>query len=257
MDCTVVRLRQDDKGWVIRTTEDTVTAATVVVATGANPRPRIPHFRSPLSADIVQMHSGEYRNPEALPDGDVLVVGAGTSGAQIALELSRTHAVRIAGRPTPHVPDLVLRRAGAAYWFLVDSVLTRDTPVGRKAAQGFMTRGAPLISVSMKDLTDAGVTPVGRVVDVVDGGLGLADGPTVHPATVLWATGYRPDFGWIDQLACDPYGWPLQRRGVAQGAPGLFFLGVPFQYAQTSALIGGVGRDASYIADRITGGDGC
>lgn len=249
--CEALAMRRNERGWVVTTSGGTLTAAAVVVATGTNPRPSVPAFAGALAPEIVQLHSAEYRSPVALPDGEVLVVGAGTSGAQIALELAGTHPVTIAGRPTVHIPDAVLRHAGGAYWFLVHRVLTRNTPPGRKAAAGFTRRGAPLISVSMGQLRDAGVSSAGRVRAVTGGWPVLADGTTVHPSVVVWATGYRPDYDWIDTLACAPDGWPVHRRGVAVGAPGLYFLGIPFQYALTSGLIGGVGRDARYIADRI------
>ncbi|HZK58915.1 MAG TPA: NAD(P)/FAD-dependent oxidoreductase [Cryobacterium sp.] len=234
---------------------ENVLANNVIVATGTNAAPRVPPFAADLDDGIPQLHSSEYRNPGQVPPGDVLVVGAGTSGSEIALELAGSHRVFIAGRPTVHVPDVFLQGAvGGLYWRFVNSVLTRDTPMGRKAAAGFEKRGAPLIRISMDRLDAVGVTRLPRVEGVARGRPVVAGGRRLGVAGVIWATGYRPELGWIDGLPLGSGGWPEQERGVVTGMPGLYFLGIPFQYALTSGLIGGVGRDAAYIADRIAAG---
>jgi putative flavoprotein involved in K+ transport len=230
-------------------------ARNVVVASGATRVPAVPGFASGLDADIRQLHSDEYRNPESISPGPVLVVGAGTSGAEIALELAhelaQTHPVFLAGRPTPHVPDAVFRLAGGLYWAFVNGVLTRATPIGRKVARGFHSRGAPLIRISMKQVEAAGVQRLPRITGVTDG-QPIADGAAVpRPATVIWATGYRPGLDWIAGLPLDEHGLPVTRRGVVESMPGLFFVGMPFQYALTSQLLGGVGRDAGWVVGRI------
>ncbi|WP_245570961.1 NAD(P)-binding domain-containing protein [Glaciibacter superstes] len=181
------------------------------------------------------------------------MVGAGTSGAEIALELANDgfHRVTLAGRPTVHVPNVVLERAGALYWWFVDSVLTTSTLPGRKAAAGFHRRGAPLIRISMKQLSNAGAALLPRIDRVESGLPTLADGSQIGAQTIIWATGYRPDYQWITGLETDSLGWPLHDRGVSASSPGLYFAGIPFQYALTSGLIGGVGRDAAYVANLI------
>ena len=191
----------------------------------------------------------------------MLVVGAGTSGAELALELAASHRVFLAGRPTPHIPDPVLRYAGGAYWQFIHSVLTLRTPVGRKVAAGFHQRGAPLIRISTQDLDRAGVTRVPRLtgtwagLPTFDGGTPDGGTPpgagTANVRTVVWATGYRPDLDWIDGLKLAPSGWPDTDRGAVPGTPGLYFVGMPFQYALTSGLIGGVGRDAAHVVKQI------
>ena len=253
---TVTALSRTDDGFALATTAGPMTARQVVVAGGPNRLPRVPDLSHELHPGIRQLHSSEYRNPSQLPAGDVLVVGAGTSGAQIALELAATRRVTIAGRPTVHIPDAVFRYAGGAYWWLVSNVLTVDTPPGRRVAAGFGKRGAPLISVSMRQLDAAGVTRVPRITDVrggrpVAGEAGPVWPPTESAATVIWATGYRPDLRWLPALRVNDDGLPVTRRGVVDDVPGLYFVGMPFQYALTSGLIGGVGRDAAFIADRV------
>lgn len=249
------RLASDGDRWMLETDRGRISARRAVIATGTNAVPSLPAFALDLAPGIRQLHSAEYRNPDLVPPGEVLVVGAGTSGAEIALELARSgsHRVVIAGRPTAHVPDLILNRAGSLYWWLVDSVLTRDTPPGRRAAAAFHSRGAPLIRISIRQLQNVGVEQLPRVDRVEDGAPVLSDGRRVDPGTVIWATGYRPNYEWIAGLATDADGWPLHIRGVSPSSPGLYFVGIPFQHALTSGLLGGVGRDARYVAERIAG----
>ena len=244
----VERVSAGSDGFLLDTTAGPLTARRVVIAVGSNQHPMIPGFSRDLDPGIAQLHSAEYRAPASVGRGPVLVVGAGTSGMQLAIELADTHPVTIAGRPTAHVPDVVLRRAPAAYWAFANSVLTRSTPIGRKVAGVFHDRGAPLIGISVRDLDRAGVRRVGRIAAVASGRPVSEGGEPIETETVLWATGYRPDFSWIDGIAVDGHGWPITRRGVVEGMPGLYFLGLPFQYALTSGLIGGVGRDAAYLA---------
>ncbi|BDZ43724.1 hypothetical protein GCM10025865_30230 [Paraoerskovia sediminicola] len=235
----------------VGTSAGTLTAESVVIATGANTTPSRPDFAAELDAEIHQLHAGEYRSPSSVAPGPVLVVGAGASGVEIALELAASHPTYLAGRPTPHIPAAVFTLAGGAYWAFVNGVLTTSTPIGRRASSTFHARGGPLIGTSMKEVVGAGVIPLPRLTGV-QGGLPVADGAVVPPPkTVIWATGYRPDLGWIDGLERDRYGLPVTDRGVVESAPGLYFVGMPFQYGLTSGLIGGVGRDADYVAGRI------
>ena len=234
----------------IRSDHGVLTAGSVVVATGANRIPRVPDFASDARPAIQQMHAADYRSPASVPPGDVLVVGSGTSGIQIAVELAATHSVTIAGRPTPRVPAVLYRRFARPYWWYLSSVLTLDTPVGRQAARHFHDRGAPLVGIRRDALVSAGVTRVDRISGFVDGDP-MAGGVRLTPSTIIWATGYQPRFDWISGLDVDDRGWPVTRRGVVAALPGLYLVGMPFQYGLTSATVGGVGRDARYIADRV------
>ena len=205
-----------------------------------------------LDADIRQLHSSEYRNPGSVAPGTVLVVGAGTSGAEIALELAATHPTFLAGRPTVHIPNALLAVAGELYWNFIYRVLTIATPIGRRVAPKFHSRGAPLIRVSMKKVEAAGVTLLPRITGVVDGVPVVAGASVPRPTTVIWATGYRPGLEWIDSLPHDSGGLPVAPRGVVASMSGLYFVGMPFQYGLTSQLLGGVGRDAGYVVGRIS-----
>lgn len=274
-DLHVESVRRAGGQFEVRTSEGTLHARTVVAAPGHTTIPRIPALAEKLDPGITQLHSSRYHGPGALPAGDVVVVGAGTSGAQIALELAGARpagTVYLAGSPTAHIPDAVFRFAGPVYWRLVNSLLTLDTKPGRKAAAGFHDRGSPLIQVSMRDVERAGVVRLPRFTGVADGqpmfngGDASADAGnrdrsrdrsragTAKPhnvRTIIWATGYRPEFDWIEDLPRDAYGWPATVRGAVPELPGLYFVGMPFQYALTSGLIGGMGRDAAHVVAQL------
>lgn len=127
------------------------------------------------------------------------------------------------------------------------------TPIGRKVQPKVRSQGAPLIHVSVADLDRAGVERLPRVAGAQDGKPVLEDGRVLEVTSIVWATGYRPDFSWIDFPVADASGWPSGDRGVSDTAPGLYFVGMPFQFGLTSGLIGGVGRDAAHVAARIAG----
>lgn len=244
----VLTLARQADGYVLHTTDGDLRARSVIVATGPNTRPRIPAASAALDPAIVQLHSSAYRNPDRLPEGAVVVVGAGTSGAEIALELARSgRRTYLAGRPTAHLPDALFRFAGPVYWSFVNHVLTLDTPLGRKVAARFHERGAPLIGISLDDLTRAGVTMLPRLSGAVDGKPDFGGVLVGAPDAVVWATGFVPDLDWLPELRLDGHGLPVTRRGVVPEMPGLGVLGFPFQYSLTSGLIGGVGRDAAHV----------
>ena len=134
---------------------------------------------------------------------------------------------------------------------MLSHVLSLRTPIGRKARDQLSNRGLPLARVRRADLVRAGVERVPRVTGVRDGRPTLADGTTLDPANVVWCTGFGPDLGWIDLPILGPDGQPRHERGVVRSEPGLYFVGLFFQSAGTSSLIGGVGRDARHIARHI------
>ncbi len=246
--------REGDR-YVVMVGDSTYEASNVVIATGACQIPRVPGFASELRPSITQLHSSQYKSPAQLRDGDVLIVGTGNSGAEIGLELSRSRHVWLAGSNHREIP---FRHGGfgAAFAlplvrFLGTYVLTVDTPVGRKAQPQFLRSGAPLIRVKLKDLVAAGVERVPRVVGVTDG-LPLVDGDrAIDVANVIWCTGFKTDFDWVHLPAFGDDGRPIQYRGVVPSLPGLYFMGLEFQYAATSGVLPGIVRDARYVARHI------
>ena len=252
----VDRLRRDGGRYIIDAGARRFSAAHVVVATGANQTPRRPAFADELRSDIVQMHSYDYRRPSQLQEGSVLVVGVGNSGAEIALEVVRTHETWLSGEPSGQIP--FRHGPGAARFvfpvvrFMGHHVLTQGTPVGRRLGPKLEAGAPPLIRVKIKDLTTAGVQRVPRVVGVQDGIPLLADDRPLEVANVIWFTGFQYDFGWIDLPVLDPGGDPVHRRGIATGEPGLYFMGLVFQYAVSSDVLPGMSRDAKFIARHIS-----
>jgi putative flavoprotein involved in K+ transport len=230
-------------------------ADNVVVAMSSWQRPRVPDFASELDQRVVQLHAAEYKNPRQLQAGDVLVVGAGNSGAEIAIEVARTHKVILAGPSTgaiPFRPESVPARVLMPIIgrIVFHRLLTTRTPIGKKARSKMISTGEPLIRVKPKDLEAAGVERAPRVTGVRDGSPQLEDGRTVDVANVVWCTGFHPGFSWIDLPVLGPQE-PMHRRGVVESEPGLYFIGLKFLYAVSSEQIQGVGRDAEFIAKRI------
>jgi putative flavoprotein involved in K+ transport len=223
----------------------------VVVATGPFQKPNVPAFASQLDPDIRQFHSSSYRNPDQLQTGATLVVGAGNSGAEIALELAQSHQTWLSGGNTGHIPQFRTRILQDFYWWFIHKFANIDRSVGRRFKEKTGKKGAPLIGISNKDFEPAGVERVPRTVGVQDGKPMLEDGYVLNVTNTIWATGFTQNFNWIKLPIFDAEGYPIHYRGVVEGEPGLYFVGLPFQYTLTSALIGGVGRDAEYIARRI------
>ena len=250
LDSRVRSLTHDGERFAVRLQgSDTILEAeNVVVATGAARRPRIPAFAGRLASSIHQLHSSEYRNPFELPDGPVLVVGAGNSGAQIALELARYRKVWLAGRDTGHLPRRLLGRDLFDWFWPIMGRATADTRIGRRLRA--QSSGDALIGIPERALRAAGVTRVARVVDVREG-LPLCGAATLQPSVVVWCTGFTPDYTWMSLPVFDDAGQPRHRRGVASDLPGLFFVGLRFQHRLRSSLLGGVGEDAEFVAEQV------
>jgi putative flavoprotein involved in K+ transport len=225
---------------------------TVVIATGGHQAPHVPALASQIDPGIRQLHSSAYRDSSQLAPGAVLVVGVGNSGAEIAIESAAAgHRTWLAGRSTGHIPSRAYAFNGRIMMFLARHLLTRDTPIGRRMAGRILSRGGPLIRLSPRDITASGVTRVGRVIGVEGGRPALDGGEPIDAATVVWATGYRPELGWIEPSVVDDHGRIQQDRGAALNVEGLYFVGLPFQTGFTSALIDGAGRDAARVVRRL------
>lgn len=253
----VDRLVKDGDRFVITAGGLRFEADNVVVATGASHTPRVPEFADKLDPAIVQLHSSHYRNPSQLRDGGVLVVGAGNSGAEIAIELSRHHRTWLSGRDTGQEPtragSLPDRLLTPIIWFVASRVVNVKTPIGRKVRDQFLDppRGIPLGRVRRKDIPAAGIERVPRTADVCDGSPLLEDGRILDVSNVIWCTGFVPGYSWIDIPILGQHGFPIHTRGVVESQPGLYFMGLLFLSTLSSALVGGVGRDARHIARHI------
>jgi putative flavoprotein involved in K+ transport len=253
----VLELMRDDQGYGLATTAGRLDAHQVIVATGAYRTPRVPAFASQLDPAVPQLHSVEYRNPSQLRDGPVLIVGAGNSGAEIAMDLASTHPVWLSGRHPGHVPAGYVS-SSRSQWVanLVVRValgLTADTWPGRWAlnkAHAFMG-GHPVVRVQPEQLLVAGVQRVPRVVGVQCGRPLLADGRMLDVANIIWCTGFVRDFSWLRLPIFDADGMPQHHRGMVQTEPGLYFIGLPFQSSVLSGIVASGGPDAQYVVTQI------
>lgn len=252
----VQRLWRDGDQFRLTAGDQEFEADNVVVAMSDYQQPRTPEFATELSREITQLHSGDYRNPGQLRPGDVLIVGVGNSGAEIAVEVSRTHRTLLSGSITGAIPfrmDGVAARlilARLVFRGLFHRLLTLDTPMGRKAHATAFKHRTPLIRVKPQDLARAGIERVGRTVGVQDGLPLLDDGRTLKVSNVIWCTGFHAGFAWIDLPIFGEHG-PLHERGVVTSQPGLYFVGLHFLYAMSSSMVHGVSRDAERIARTI------
>jgi putative flavoprotein involved in K+ transport len=246
----VTRVERVDGMYEISTNGTTFQADNVVIATGPFHAPRVPAFSREIDSAVVQLHSSEYQRPGQLPDGDVMVVGAGNSGAQIALELSKTRRVILAGRSVGSVRRRVLGRD--VFDWLWPTVMRpgADSFAGKRIRQNVLGSSDALIGMTESDLERAGIVRTGRVAGVRDGFPVLDDGTRAEVRSVIWCTGFRADFSWIRAGIFEKDGFPRHSRGVT-ALPGLYFLGLRFLYRLNSSLVGGVGADAEYVAGHI------
>jgi putative flavoprotein involved in K+ transport len=255
----VERVEPVDGGFVVSTSDGrTMAARQVIVATGPFRHPNMPAFATELDPSIRQLHSHDYRNPAQLDAGPVLVVGLSHSGADIAFEAAVAgHRTILSGRSHGQVPIRVTDTKRAMLgWpiveFVFGHVLTLRTPMGRKMRPEVRKAGGPLLRVRLGDLDRMGVERHDeRTVGVRDGRPVLADGSVLDVANVIWATGYRPDYAFVAAPILGEDGWPVETRGVSPTVPGLYFLGIPFQYAFSSMLVAGAGRDANYVVEQV------
>jgi len=233
-------------------------AKNIVVAMSQYQRAKVPAFATALTSEITQLHSIDYRSPGQLQPGAVVLVGAGNSGADIALDIARAgHKAWIAGRDTgeaPFRPEGFLARnlfTPLLLRFVFPHVLTVQTPLGRQIRCIMLNRGLPRIRVKASDLAAAGVERAPRVVGVRDGQPLLEDGRTLAVANVIWCSGFHAGFDWIDLPIFDEHGEPRHQSGLVEDHPGLYLVGLAFLHSMSSSMIHGVGRDAARIVRTI------
>jgi putative flavoprotein involved in K+ transport len=248
LNARATSLVQTDGGFEVKAAGQTYRARQVVVATGPFQVPFVPPQARGLDPSVAQVHSADYRNPEHLPEGPVLVVGGGNSGFQIAEELAATRQVDLS--IATRYPMLPQRPAGRdLFWWLTRLGLLRVTVTSRPGRR--MSRRDFVIGTNRRRLEGKGVRFRPRLVDAEGRTVRFADHRLLEDVgVVVWATGYRPDYGWIEVPGVVREGHVVQRRGVAE-VPGLYFVGLSWQHTRGSALLGFVQQDAAYVADRI------
>lgn len=250
----VTRVYRERQQYFLETSAGLFSAEHVVIAIGTYHAPKIPNFAKDLNANIAQLHSSQYRNPQQITAGEVMVVGAGSSGGQIAVDLAQTHEVYLAGRDPGNSPRRFLGLD--IYWWLYATGLghlRRDSWLGRKMARSLdsSSHGGGRVALSAQTILDAGVKWVSRIAGARNGLPVLDGGQALDVQTIIWATGYRPDYHWIEGMPVNRAGYPIHTRGVVEGEPGLYVIGLVFQYRMNSHMVGGVGRDAEYLGKII------
>jgi putative flavoprotein involved in K+ transport len=248
LNSDVKRVASDDDRFWLQLEHRMATADQIVVATGPFQTPYIPKVAQGLDAGVWQAHSTGYRRQEDVPEETVLVVGGGNTGFQIAKELSASHRVilSVGSRQSP----LPQRLAGRdLFWWLTKTRLLSTTVESRLGSR--LKHRDTLIGSSPRELRRRyGVQLKPRATAASGRAVRYADGSQVEVDAVIWATGYRPDYAWIDLPIFDSDGQLRHRRGVTD-VPGLYFLGLTWQHTRGSALIGWVEDDAEFIAERI------
>ncbi len=293
--------------FLVQTDHETLEAVNVVLATGPYQLPSITPLDAAVPPDIFQIHSRDYRNPQQLPPGAVLVVGSGASGCQIAEELYQTgRKVYLSIGHHCRVPRRY-RRRDLFWWFDVLGMWDRSVDLHPevKLERFLVTGAAGGHDIDLRRFAADGVTLLGRLRAVSEAKLSLApdleeklalgdawfaefkksmddyarkvgmEGPEESEveesvasgpkgsvpileldlraagiASVIWASGFRHDFGWVGLPVVNETGEPVQRRGVTR-CPGLYFLGLRRMHTLRSSLLPGVGDDAGYLAERI------
>ena len=305
VEVTSVRKNAGRPGFRVETSDGVIEARYIVAATGAFQRPVIPPV-VPGDAPFVQLHSSGYRNPQQLPAGNVLVVGAGSSGVQIADELQRSGRLVFLSVGPHDRPPRRYRGRDFVWWLGVLGKWDASTPaLGAEHVTIAVSGADGGHTVDFRALAESGITLLGRTVAFDDGtlrfasdlatniadgdanylslldeadayvernGLDLPEEPEARilgrdPAcvtdplleldlagagitSIVWATGFSVDYGWLQVDAFHANGRPKHQRGVST-EPGVYFLGLPWQSRRGSSFIWGVWHDAKYLTDQI------
>jgi len=253
----VTGLSREGNKYCVNAGDQQFEADHVVIAMSNYQIPKIPTFAKDINLDIVQIHSFNYRDMSQLQEGSVLVVGAGNSGSELALEAARNdREVWLAGRDTGHIPfniegtlaKLIMVRL--VIRFLFHRILTTGTPVGRKVRPKVTSQGGPLIRNKPKDFIEYGINRVPKIVAVKNGLPVDENDEVIDVKNIIWCTGFYPAYSWID-ISIFKDKEPKQDRGVVDNEPGLYFVGMHFLYSLSSAMIHGAKRDAEYVVSTI------
>jgi putative flavoprotein involved in K+ transport len=248
LESAVRSVRPGDGGYLVELDDRTYEADQVVVATGPFQVPRVPELAERLDPHIVQFDSSEYRNPQHVPAGPVLVVGGGNTGFQIAEELSRSHQVHlsIGSRQTP-LPQRILGRDLFRY---LEAIGLMGKTTTSKIGERMQHRETLIGSSPGAARRRHGIELRGRTVDASDSEVRFSDGSRLTPSAVIWATGFALDHSLVQVPVFDEDGRLVHQRGVTT-SPGLYFLGLPWQHTRGSALLGWVKDDAEHLAQHM------
>jgi len=246
----LVKLQHQQSIFTIETNQGIFQSKQVIIATGAFQSPRIPSFSSNISKEVFQIHSTQYKNPSQLKEGNVLVVGGGNSGAQIAVELSREKETHFAISKKINYLPLVIQKKSIFWWFDKFGILK----VSAKSFFGkvIQKKGDPIFGYELKEaLSNKELTLKPRVINGIHNEITFSDYTTIKVQNIIWATGFHSIYPWlkiVDLFNAD--GRILHHRGVTN-VKGLYFIGLPWQHRRGSALLQGIGFDAEFIIKHL------
>ncbi|NBC57404.1 MAG: NAD(P)-binding domain-containing protein [Bacteroidetes bacterium] len=247
----ITKIYKNDGLFVLESKNKTFVSHNVVIATGPFHIPYTPPFYKKLSKEIKQWHSNYYKNPNQLQDGDCLVVGAGDSGFQILDEISQTGRKTYFSGQTQvkTLPQEILGKT-LWWWFCKTGYLSihKHHWLGKIISKSKQ----PVIGVDVKGILNReNVIAVGKTIDAENDIIITENRSLKNIKNIIWATGYRPNFNWIEDIELDKEGYPVHKRGVSN-TKGLYFIGLPWLYTRGSATLGGIKQDADYLAEYIS-----
>lgn len=245
----VTELQKTEELFHINTPRASYQSQSVVIATAPFQTPRVPEWHTELS--IQNLHSAEYRNPSQIDGDEVLIVGGGNSGAQIAEELAEHHDVTMAVASDMRFMQANLLGKSLFWWLDMAGLL--NAPTGTMRSKILERRGDPIIGTSLKEYISNGIV---AIKPAAQNGIGdsvtFADTTSETFDAVVWCTGYTQEYPWLRIAgALDESGRPYHQQGVAVNVERLCFMGLGWMRSRNSALLGGVGRDAKQIIQTL------
>ena len=238
-----------DHSFTLKYKDGELVAKNVIVATGPFHIPYTPPCNKKIASAIIQMHSNYYKAIHQLQKGDTLVVGAGDSGYQILDELSKDQSRTVYFSGNTNIKSIPQQFLGKTLWWWFSLIgflsFNKYSWIGKK----INSTTQPVIGTDVKEiLSRKNVIAVGRTNDALDNTLYFEKQTISKIKNIIWATGYRPNFEWIEGLELDGDNYPKNYRGESN-IEGLYFIGLPWMYTRGSATLGGVSKDASYLAN--------
>ncbi len=245
------RIEKEDNYFTVKTNNGDLKCKEVIVATGPFHIPYTPKFHNNLSEDIFQIHSNYYKNPDQLKDGATLVVGGGDSGFQILDEISKQTNKKTYFSGNTDIKTLPQEILGKTlwWWFTVTGFLSfsKDSWIGKKISKSKQ----PIIGTDVKSIIKRdNVIPVGYTLDAEENTIKTSKKTIKDVKNIVWATGYKPNFNWIKNIELTKNGYPKHHRGIST-TDGLYFIGLPWLHTRGSATLGGIKKDANYLANNI------
>ncbi|MDN3491860.1 flavin-containing monooxygenase [Winogradskyella bathintestinalis] len=245
------RIEKKGNEFIIKTNQQIIRCKQVIIATGPFHIPYTPKFHTNLSDHIYQVHSNYYKTPNQLQKGATLVVGGGDSGFQILDEISKhTNEMTYFSGSTDirTLPQEILGKT-LWWWFTITGFLSfsKTSWIGKKINQSKQ----PIIGTDVQSIiTRYNVETVGRTLNADSNTIITATEKLTDIKNIIWATGYKPNFEWIEDIVLTHDGYPKHHRGIST-TKGLYFIGLPWLHTRGSATLGGVKKDAAYLAKAI------